>query len=438
MDEIDDLNERDNDFEMEVSRLPASDGGYTQQPCLDWLARHTRPLGAAFLAGLVGLVVLLLLAGALNGQPGASALRALFAPAPTATIPTSATVIKVVNWAPWGTLLANGRPIAQLSAPRNPTRPPALPAYVTTFLLPPGRYTLEYHAAPFPGIRCQISVPAAGSDTCPLAPGAYSGPSPSFAQGARVLDLHAAPEYLDSDAYAELVAAVSAFLAASNTQWTFLQPGEHYLDAQRQVTTARESLQVSAVFTPRVDLGAPYPARGCTVICAGPLVDGALLTSGDNILSTWMGANVQARLAYRYTTMDGQVILDHAPISQHSFQYFTLPIALAWRSGAWHVALQKLGNAVDTCPLALGDLNYGLAQDSPASAILRTSHPLLNWMDGCMLDVAVSGVGGNVTVPLLFRCGVALALSPQARQVFTTLPLATPSERQVADQAFSS
>src|SRR5262249_47024552 len=71
---------------------------------------------------------------------------------------------------PWGILLVDGRswPDVRTSVIRfdETGEPVADPPY--TFALPRGRHTLEYHAAPFPTLRCTVSVPAALSDTCPL------------------------------------------------------------------------------------------------------------------------------------------------------------------------------------------------------------------------------------------------------------------------------
>jgi hypothetical protein len=427
------MEQQDNDFEMEVSRLPSAGSGTVQR----WRSRRLRSL---LVAGLVGVVVLAL-AVDIVGQQQVSVFRALFSPAATATLSVDQTVINVAHWAPWGKLLANGRVVSQLSTPPNPaillngTTPTT--SYVTSFALPRGRYTLEYFADPFPALHCHISVPAAASDDCPLAQDKPTGAAVRLAPGARMLDLHAVPEYLPSDEYRALGNAIGEMLATAYIPPATLRPGDHYLNAQRDVVTASVPLTVSANLTLSPDLCVPYAARGCTIICAAPLDYQDLLRVGDNILYTWMGATAQVQMAYRYTTLDGQVALDNGPISAKPFPGFTLPIAIARKNGSWRVVPQNVDMRVSICSAALNALNYGTPETSPGFV---TTHLILqssNWTDGCMLEVANSFTGPNDTVSLLYRFGTLLALSPQAHQLFSMLPLASPHEQLVAAQAFS-
>lgn len=425
------MEQQDNDFEMEVSRLPAADS----HKRLPWRSRRLR---SVLVAGLVGVVVLVFTVDTV-GQQQVSAFRAFFTPAATATLSVDQTVINVMHWAPWGKLLANGRVISQLSTPPNPAillnGTTTTTPYVTSFALPRGHYTLDYSADPFPVLRCQISVPAAANDTCPLAQNKPTGVSVSLAPGARLLDLHAVPEYLHPDAYRALADAIRQMLATSYVSPTTLQPGDHYLNAQGDVATASVPLTVTADLTLSPDLGDPNAARGCTIICAAPLNYRDLLRVGDNILYSWMGATAQVQMSYRYTTLDGRAALDNGPISAKPFPGFTLLIAISRKNGIWRVAPQNVNTELNICPVALNALNYGVPATSPAFVTAQQPLRLPDWIDGCVAEVATSLTGDPV--PLLYRFGALLALSPQAHRIFIMLPLASLHEQQLAAQAFS-
>lgn len=429
------MQEQQNEFEMAVSHLSRAE------------QRHapgvSRLLRAALVAMLVGLVVLLLLAGTV-GQGQLAALRARFSSAPTAILPAADTVINVVHWAPWGTLLANGHPVAQLSAPSNQlgqqlNGAPTTTPYVTSFVLPRGHYTLEYHADPFPVVHCAISVPAARGDDCPLAHGDIPDAGNTLTPGARMLDLHAAPEYLANSKYVALVNAVRQLFATSYSTQTYVEPGEHYLDAQGQVAIAREPLLVTADFGLRPDADSPSYAHTCDVVCAAPLASADYLRSGDNLLHIWMGAAAQARMTYRYANLSGQAVLDHAPALRFSPLTFQFPVALSWQDGKWYVAAQTFGMQVDVCPLIAND--PGLYRPgAPASSVVIVpgpTYPLLNWLDGCVVKVSSAATGRDGVVPLLYRFGVVLALSRQAQQAFPNLPVPDAYEQQLAARVYT-
>ncbi len=184
------MREPENDFELVVSRLPeittsgsGNDNGGKQPPT------NGSPQRKRFLlAGILGtLVVILLLAGGV-GQSDIAAFRARFAPIPSATISGADNTFYVVNSVPWGTLLANGHPIPQLSTP--PKDPLLMSPTTTIVVLLRGHYSLEYRAAPYPTLHCRVSVPAATGDTCPifgseLAPGDNGSLPSGIPPGAR-------------------------------------------------------------------------------------------------------------------------------------------------------------------------------------------------------------------------------------------------------------
>jgi hypothetical protein len=423
------MREHENEFELTVSTLPS-----VQQHRGPRLTHLTRRARTALAAGLVGLVVIVLLAGTV-GRPQVAALRARLGPAPTATLTLDQSVINVVHWAPWGRLLANGHPVPQLSTEPNQgiqlNGTTAATPYVTSFALARGHYTLEYQADPFPTLRCQISVPASPHDDCPLAHGIQGDPSTTLVAGARMLDMHATPQYLPQDAYVTLEAAVQQMMASYYTVATTIQPGEHYLNAQRQVATADAPMVVSAEYSqPDQTL-----AHGnCSMICVEPLLDNAPMKSGaDYNIPAWMGAAANVAMTYRYTTLDGQVLLDNAPITMQPTQPITIHIAFAWSGGTWRVAPTRYDSFVDTCPLATYDMNYGLAATSPQFVKSSAMYRLPDWMDGCMTFVSGSldSAPTDNPVALLYRFGIVLALSPATQHAFPNLPVATNYEQQL-------
>ncbi len=86
------------------------------------------------------------------------------------------------------------------------------------FHLTPGRHTLEYRAAPFPTLKCIVSVPASSADTCPLDQADSLPPMSdwSIKPKTRLLDLQATIDRLPATQAQALVAATQAQLASLN------------------------------------------------------------------------------------------------------------------------------------------------------------------------------------------------------------------------------
>ncbi len=170
----------DEDFELEVTDLrtgrtlpAATDSASASSPAVPAedapqpgsLSRTWKPgvapspggarrLRAAVVAAAALLVTVLLLGSVPDSL---AALLHLPTPAPTATLMPLAGQFTAVNGVPWGVLRADGKVVSLYSAQT-----------LFAFSLPRGRHTLEYHAEPFPVLRCVVSVPQAASDTCPL------------------------------------------------------------------------------------------------------------------------------------------------------------------------------------------------------------------------------------------------------------------------------
>src|SRR5262249_25533821 len=193
-------------------------------------------------AGCVGALLLLVLALLLLPNPATQAalVGLLHLETPTAT-PRLSIGDNRFLWehsVPWGVLLVDGRPGPDVRTSGilfdETGDPVAAPPY--TFALPRGRHTLEYRAAPFPTLRCTISVPAALSDTCPLV---HNVPPFLVKQDdlhSRYLDLRATLDRLSPEQWTALTAATQATLnqialAAAPAPGTLVASGDHYLAA---------------------------------------------------------------------------------------------------------------------------------------------------------------------------------------------------------------
>jgi hypothetical protein len=432
------MREPENDFELVVSRLPETTIGSSgndnggKQPPTNGSPQRKRFL----LAGILGtLVVILLLAGGV-GQSDIAAFRARFAPIPSATISGADNTFYVVNSVPWGTLLANGHPIPQLSTP--PKDPLLMSPTTTIVVLPRGHYSLEYRAVPYPTLHCRVSVPAATGDTCPifgsiLAPG-DNGSRPSGIPQARVLDLRAAPQYLPTGLFGALEDATRQVLDSSTPPRTTLQPGERFMDAQGQTRVATEQLTVTARFTLFTDAGNPQNATNCTIICGGPIISTDFLSHGAaSVPGVFTGGIAQVRMSYHYARMNGAVILANGAISAAPDQIFTLSIVYAWENGHWWVMLQTPNPQIDTCDLVL--VGLGQPSDDTGTIQLHQSQQLPNWLDGCVVQVYTPETGIGHSVPLLYRFGVILAASPEAHQSLPALPQTDAYEQQLVAHA---
>src|SRR5258708_10508440 len=141
----------------------------------------------------IGATLVLVLALALPVLANASIdLRTLLhisTPTPTPKLSPTDTVFYWVDGVPWGELQVDGRPGPDVHQPLGQTAEGL--SVLPSFTLPRGRHTLRYVAAFFPPPTCTVHVPAAQTDTCPLAREAVS-PDPALAgHSGLVLDLQA-------------------------------------------------------------------------------------------------------------------------------------------------------------------------------------------------------------------------------------------------------
>jgi hypothetical protein len=412
--------------------------GSPMPPRLTARRRVLRALG-------IGATVLLVLALALPVLSNASVdLRTLLhIPTPTPTPILSPTNYEFywVDGVPWGELQVDGRPGPDVHQPLGRTAAglPVLPS----FTLPRGRHTLRYVAALFPPLTCTVSVPAAQTDTCPLAQEVVS-PDPALAgHSGRVLDLQSTVERLPAEQRTALEQTIQARLTASEALTT-VAPGTRYLGVDGQVKVATQVLRAHTQFTLNAD--PRYPQAGlyspCITICLLPPID--LL--GPDI---W-GLVGHVVVHWTYTRADGAVELDQAPAAPMvQDAHVGVWLAVKW-TGQWQVQFwpgpgsDPAGNASGApmiCQVA-GDMLGGLIADPKTNnadeANYQWPFAVATPQQGCLyvgstqVDAQGQPVGPSAFV--LYQFGVLLAANQQAVHLFPQALVATPADQALARQ----
>src|SRR5262249_14729697 len=136
-------------------------------------------------------------------------------PTPTPRLSPGDTYFLWKDSVPWGTLLVDGHPgpDVRTSGVRFDTTGEPINDPPYSFTLPRGRHTLEYRAAPFPTLRCVLSVPAARSDTCPLDHNVPLLKRDETDLHTRYVDLQATPDRLPTEQWVALTAATQKMLS---------------------------------------------------------------------------------------------------------------------------------------------------------------------------------------------------------------------------------
>ena len=406
--------------------------------------RHRRRLQGA----LVGATLLLAVVFIFSSVPGSTATLAdllhIATPIPTAPLAPGADNIIAARGVPWGTLLVDGhaRPDANLHT-----------VYQGVFRLSRGRHTLEYQAAPFPTLRCTISVPLASRDTCPLLDTSRLGGQPNGIPGdTRVVDLRATPDRLSADQLAALTNGVMAALTngvmAALTDWlpptsasAVVAPGERYVAADGSIATATRPLKATFLYTLNQDQSRIVGADGCVTFCLLPAVEAPL--SG-----VWMvNVLLQHGWSYADASSDGRVLIPYAPalpsmlVSRSapfdSFSFDFKGFSARW-DGAWHVSANPTGEASNDSysdPTCILGLNLVSTLNNDANALSELSPiPLPHVADGCLIrELPVND--HDHSAYFLYRFGVLLAVGSGARTAQPKLPVAIPDEFALAQQA---
>jgi hypothetical protein len=382
------------------------------------------------------IIILCLLVAALAPllavSPDASRMVATWLHVPTPPGPTplahGANTLLLANTVPWGELTIDGHSAASLGIA---LQWPYAGAQIPTFTLAPGTHEVIYRADPFYPLRCQVSVPDAVTDTCPLL---SAGNSPLFPlPGSRILDARALPAYLPTPAFVALEEAVQASLS----MWTGTAPmarGDHYLTIDGQIGTATEGGQATLHYQVNHDAREQLPTfnGACVSLCA--LSPARTQLDADD----WrLNANVIA--SWRYTLAEGQVVTAPAAPTK-SDAHALLPVTVHW-TGQWRVDAPPDAALVDAppCQIAhsmLGHLSAGdAALDALAAGSWRT-YAAPPAAAGCLIVVGrVTNPAGQPigkTIQALYRFGVVLAANSTTQQAFGQLPPGNPSELALA------
>lgn len=340
-------------------------------------------------------------------------------PTLTVAVSSSETTLYTIHIVPWGKLTVDGAE----------TTPIDNGSGVANISLPPGTHAIVYTAPPFPDIRCQVSVPAAGKDNCPTDQNSNDAPNLPD-PNARVLDLRATVANLPAGEQAALTAKVNADLKTFGGR-AQLQAGDHYLDASGNTQVAATNMLAIDSY----GLATGYQQQpGCGAIC-----DEQGMGSGPNGPSWVVVASLVEN--WRYLSANGpatsgpQIGENGAPLQR--------VFGVTW-NGGWQVSsLEEYGS------LSCESGNNALAQDIQSvnptffqNTTMQQSGTSTNSpADGCVLSMAPTDGSGSPTGPVayfLYRCGALIAVNSPAQAMLPGAPTASAHEQQLATQIIAS
>ncbi|HEY2593590.1 MAG TPA: hypothetical protein VGK33_06795 [Chloroflexota bacterium] len=435
------------DFDIEVGPIDDSTGdeptysaqsAHRDSPFAARLSGRARALRAGSIVGMLVLTLMALVAAtpwALSAVTGF-----VLGPTPTATPSLGGGQDRFAfeDQVPWGTLSIDGHLQPRIAAVQlgTATAPPHLP----TFVLARGRHTLEYRAAPFPLVRCTVSVPAASGDTCPTALTSADDLA-SYGDPTRLLDLRGTVDHLPAQEVAQLASATQRTLdnTAGEAQGT-LSPGDHYLlDDHGRVAIAGQTLNA----VPNYSLQ-PSDSTGSDSTCAElcSTVSPWAQSSADE----WLVFG-KVSVTWRYSDTSGSVVLAKGPAAPlGADQIVSVQLGVRRVDSQWQVRLVPpiWSSAKVRDPLIcrvgtsfLDSLRFNLTQ-----ATVRPSSQSYQWSASPTLPVLGCIFGGveadrqgrpaGAVAIVLYRYGTLLAVNDVAESVFPHIPLASAHERAMA------
>lgn len=378
-------------------------------------SRRSRRLRAAFTGAVVLLVASVLLLSIPRAPATLAALLHIPTPAPPLPLPVGADTLVLRHAVPWGELRLDGAPVRHLETALVP--PNTQGAQLPALTLARGRHSLRYVAPPFPTLRCAISVPAAPSDTCPLAPQEVAGPLETFGL-ARIVDLGATPALLPQRQHDALVSAVAAALAAQSST-TMLAAGEPYLTAGGAAAVAREPLVATLRYT--LDSGTytdSFNGEGmCRPLCAD--------AHDQASYSGWLLTG-RLDLSWQYLPTAGQPFA--GAVAQGTQNPIAEAAVLVTWSGAWQVTLAPLFGEPE-CAAAATAVRSAL-EEQALSARLACEVAPRRAADGCLVTVQPLDAAGLPVGPVLalyYRFGVLFAGDTAARHRLPKLSAVGPA-----------
>lgn len=428
----------DQDSELEITSLsttttPTAPGQGGALPDLvlppPGRRRSRRHIIGAIVTSALVVVVLVGLLGGVVGKGGIT-LGLFPTPAPTATLAPGGDSFYMADGVPWGRLLADGKLVDVSYSSQQPS----------IFSLSTGHHTIEYDAAPFPRMRCTVSVPAAKADSCPLfTPDQGWATNNSILDATRGLDLGAKLSRLPPESLKALVAATEQSLGAPISTTT-VPAGGRYQSANGNVVVTTEPLQAQMFY---ILSSAPsdnmFDGQNCITLCDVPFPNGG---PGDG--SSWeVLANILP--VWRYTTSAGTTMqlpampqLPNASIVRSGEPGPALFLDVTW-DNAWQVQPLLNKGTDQGCFGAMQVLYQSniLGGGQNGNGYMSTQVLAPNPADGCLLVFAVGDSNGNITgkqLWFLYRFGLIFAANPTAHQVLRGLPVATGSEEMLVGQ----
>ncbi|HEY7833792.1 MAG TPA: hypothetical protein VIG30_09505 [Ktedonobacterales bacterium] len=449
--------ERDDDLHVELSDTSASSPSARHaapaSPFVSRLTRRGRLVRASGIAGAVLLALLVVLGSFPTARNAAGAWLARLHRTPTATPFVTYNRFYLLPNPPGTTVLLDGTALTRLPYPGDP-HPLAL-AF--------GTHTFRWlsNAFPFPPLSCQLTVPAATSDTCTILAPYRVQPNPpadgSAPLSAPTIATHFSLATLAPDQASALTGAINAALDGLTATAT-IQPGDHYFTgnpglAETSTSPLQVTLNVQPVPQPLAgpcDFIVPahpcyFLGQDCAVLCTylGAFPGAAVTYNGIDPM--WIAGQF-VQMTLRDTASNGTVPRQGLVPSDYGIQVALLGII--WDGTNWH-ALPLLGHRADLPPsddlvcdpafeaFGQGPVSYLFYPDASYDVTLTyASSP--NPTDGCAVRLAGNphaaepAIPGNGTALFYERLGVLLAANDAAHQLWPTLPQADAAERALA------
>jgi hypothetical protein len=285
-------------------------------------------------------VVALVLASSPDSRAGLRRFAASLGPQPTATLAAGEGVYYFYPNPPGTDVLVDGRVLAV----------PPPPGSVHPLVLARGRHELAWRSRlfPFAPVHCALTVPAAIRDTCEFVSLAVLAQERLTVQGS-VLVPRLTLDALMPDGLAQLKTAVRQAIEGVTASGT-LAPGDHYFycpqGAQCHIATALGSMRADLGYQWITEQSYPEPCilgegipcrfagQDCTQLCTVAVTPAAIAGAGPDAARVWTAA-VMVQAAWRFTTADGQMILNNVP---EMFGAQLMVLRITWDGGGWHVA----------------------------------------------------------------------------------------------------
>ena len=424
------------DFDIEVTRLrrgrdgaPPDASGVTvapdphrprgDSPLTPRRDTHTRLLGT--LGAACALLVALTVLASTVPQARETLRGIIYGPTatPTATLAIGEPIVFFEHMVPWGTLKINDKQVTVLDL-ANPSSAPSDGSSISfTTILPRGRNTIAYDAAPWPSLRCVLMVPiAAGKNTCPLV-------QPSQDQhthvigASRLVDLGATVDNLPPDVLASLKSTVTHLFNESSAPAT-VQMGEQYLTDDGTLATANQPL-LATLFRKLLDGQGVDPWFQCGGICQAEDVS-------PSRPDLWP-VNVVVETGYKYTTTDGTVIAANAPLEPQKLRQSSTPVDEYTVSLYWNAGWQATVDSTYTTPLSCDAANYWLSGAYGGTIVpqMTAQWAAANPADGCVVRVQLIDTSNHTQgapMYLLYRFGQMYVVNQLAASYYSYMPFA--------------